>query len=273
MLSLENLNLPAFKGAGRIAWTSLPLLTNIPAWKPQSITIPTFPVDPTYERRPRFVVSRTGLRELEYFTLPSFEFVDEVDDYPSSVLAITDNPDLDHIILKGLERGPKNLTITGNSKELAIELSELRTVGNAIFSDLRGLHTPLLENTTGSIELRNNTYQTITFPLLELMQGSLTIESNNNLSQLAFPLLQSIQGSLIIELNSNLAHLSFPNLSFVGSGGEGDFTVFGNDKLRTVEGFDSFQRVGGEIEIWGNISSYVSYRSTSSTLCSFLSPF
>ena len=232
---LVNLNLSVLESAGRILWTSLPSLQEIPAWKPQSVTVPSIPRDGTYERTPRFIISHTALAKLDYFALPSFEQSTSTKAYPSSVLAIMDNRFLDKVDLGGgLEYGPKNLTVTGNSKSLVLTLSEMLEVENATFSDLSGLSVPVLERSSGTIILRNNSLPKISFPVFEYLPGSLVIEGNDELTE-----------------------LEFPKLSSVGAGIEGDLRIVGNERLEIITGFDILMFASGSMEFRGNFSTYV----------------
>lgn len=122
-----------------------------------------------------------------------------------------------------LETINKTMIITGNGKDMNVTLSQLESAYDLQISDVSGFAVPALETIGSAMRFENNTNME-SFEAKNLTKvgenekegGSLSFNNNKVLKNISFPVLEKINGDLTILNNTNLTEVSgFPELTSV----------------------------------------------------------
>lgn len=138
-------------------------------------------------------------------------------------LILRNNPHLSNINITGLET-LKLLDISQNGPSATLLLPDLVSVGNLTISNIAtNLSLPAYTMGADGIEqdspmiFSNNTFDSISVPLLGSCYLGLTLVNNPNLQELDFQELVHLNG-LIIENNTMLSSVVFPRVDPLGGG-------------------------------------------------------
>lgn len=102
---------------------------------------------------------------------------------------------------------------------------------------------------TGTLVVEAPGLTSLSLPLLEAVDGSLVVQSNDALTELSFGSLLSVGGDLGVLSNKGLADIAdFIHLDTVG----GSISIRGNDGMTDVSGFVSLQQIGADLDIRHN---------------------
>ncbi len=113
------------------------------------------------------------------------------------------------------------LILTGNGNSLDVKLSELESAFDIQVSDVKSFEVPVLETIGSALRFENNSmiesFEAQNLTLVgenEKDGGSLSFNNNNKLNNISFPVLEKINGDLTIVNNTNMTDLAgFPELT------------------------------------------------------------
>ena len=137
--------------------------------------------------------------------------------------------------LDGLQSTAKYISMTYNPSLSTISLPSLTTLGMNPSGDM-------------SISFTDNgspAVTSISFPLLQTVDGNIWIRWWSGLSSISMPQLTGVGGYFNIEDCDNLTTVTCTNLATVG----GDFRLLYNGGLADVSGFPALASVGGKLDI------------------------
>lgn len=117
----------------------------------------------------------------------------------------------------------ETLILTGNGDSFNVKMSDLETAFDIQVSDVKSFEVPALETIGSALRFENNSmiesFEAKNLTLVgknEKDGGSLSFNNNKALNNLSFPVLEKINGDLTIVNNTNLTELSgFPELTDV----------------------------------------------------------
>lgn len=169
-----------------------------------------------------------GLRELKFNAgLASVRSLKLVDNTFESVqglhmqsvhsLLVTSHPNLKTLELRDMNRAYESFEVSNNNPQLELHASQITDIdGDAIFTSLRSIDTPLLTTVKGNLYIDSTGVTDAKFPHLNSVSQSLAIFGNENLHSTDFPKLSHVGGTLSITNNPNLAEFNgFPILKTV----------------------------------------------------------
>jgi hypothetical protein len=183
--------------------------------------------------------------------LSSLAFLNFTHNSEPDLIWIKGNQRLGIVNLTGLSWGGKSLEIIDNGQSAQIFLPDLRSVGAITISNAGNIYVPALSETSGIIEITNNTIDGFSAPNLTDIDGGLVVENNDLLANLSFGSLNDIAGGLVVENNNLLADLSIPLLSSV----KGDITVANNTDLHDIDDLNQLWFCQGNITLSGDFSA------------------
>lgn len=163
-----------------------------------------------------------------------------------------------------LESINETFIITGNGKNMNVTLSQLQTAKNLQISDVSGFAVPALEMVSEGMRFENNTNME-SFEAKNLTQvgesekevGSLSFNNNKVLQNLSFPVLEKINGDLTILNNTNLTEISgFPELTSVYGA-----LLIGGSNIEEID-MPKIETFGGAVTVQSSTGS--------DKVCSFL---
>lgn len=151
------------------------------------------------------IISDTSLTGFSGFTSSKFEIFD-----------INNNRFLNSID-SNVETIGESLHISANAFGSIVSLPKLKTANNMTIQDVGTLNMGSLETVSNSVSLINNQIESIKFPNLNKVGGTLNIFKNKKLSSMNFNNISEIGGGLIISNNTMIEKINFlPKLNTIG---------------------------------------------------------
>lgn len=153
------------------------------------------------------------------------------------------------------------LHISGNGRNIRVDMSQLRAANNITVNNVQALKLDGLEDVLESVSILENTFTSLSFPRLARVGGLVRLADNNVLTNVEVDSLTDIGGGLLIVNNTILNNINFfPSLSVIGGGLdiEGDVQQTSWPELRLIKGaanmistsniFDCSQWLNGEVK-------------------------
>ncbi|KAI5969642.1 hypothetical protein CANMA_001305 [Candida margitis] len=214
LTSLALISVPSLKQVLALKWEILPILSNVQFNSEikgiESITI-----------------SDTSLTGFSGFV------ADEL-----KVLDINNNRFLDAIDCN-VEKVTELLHVSANSNEIKVNLPNLKQVEELSIHNVELLNLGNLERVGKSMSLSSSLFQSLKFPRLKYIGGTLNLSKNSKLENVEFPELDEIDGGLMIINNNHVEKVNFfPNLKIIGGALEivGKITELTFRNLKLVKG-------------------------------------
>jgi hypothetical protein len=201
---------------GGIYWDTLPALTQVSFG---NLTAPSNEL-PGANVDGDISIIDTGLSGLAFLNFTHYSV--------PNVIWIKGNAQLDTVNLTGLSWGSYSLEIINNGPSTQILLPNLRSVGDMTISNAGNITLPTLSDTSGAVNIINNSMDVFWAPMLTDIEGSLIIENNNLLDDISLPVLSSVKGDITIVNNTDLHMIGDINKLFFCQGTitlSGDFTM------------------------------------------------
>lgn len=151
---------------------------------------------------------------------------------------INNNRFLDSIH-SNVETIDESLHISANAYGTIVSLPNLKIANNMSISDVGDLDMGSLESVTHSVSLINNQFESLKFPHLKSIGGTLNIFKNKRLSAVNFSNVSEIGGGLIISNNTKIDKINFlPKLNIIGGAMElvGNIKELSMKQLKLVKG-------------------------------------
>lgn len=139
----------------------------------------------------------------------------------------------------GVQDVSGTLHISGNGRNINVDLSQLRVANNITVNNVEALKFDSLEDVSGSVSILENTFSSLSLPKLSRVGGLIRLADNNIVTSVEVNALTDIGGGLLIVNNTNLNNINFfPSLTVIGGGLdiEGDVQQTSWPELRFIKG-------------------------------------
>lgn len=214
LTSLTSVNSPFLNNVGIVEWKVLPILS-------------TVNFDYGIKKVKSITISDTSLIAFNGF---DSEILD--------TLNINNNRFLESIStgLKGIN---EKLSISANARNIVVSFPKLEYANNITIRDVSSLDFSNIHAVNKSLELINNNFQSVKFPKLKSVGGTLSLIENWNLKDVEFNQIEDISGGLMLINNTYLNKLNFfPKLTSIGGAIKfvGDFRDASFSKLKVIKG-------------------------------------
>lgn len=214
LTSLTSVLAPNLSNVGVINWKVLPILS-------------TVGFDSGIKSIKSITISDTSLIGFSGFDI---EYLD--------VLNINNNRFLESIStnLKGIKQ---QLSVSANAKNILVSLPQLEWANNITVRDVSSLNLSNINSVNESLELIDNNFESVKFPNLKRIGGTLSLIENYNLKDAEFSTVEEIGGGLMIVNNTNIGKINFfPKLNVIGGAIRfiGDIKSTSFNKLKLVKG-------------------------------------
>ncbi|CAK9437089.1 uncharacterized protein LODBEIA_P15240 [Lodderomyces beijingensis] len=192
LTSLALISFPSLKKVQVLCWEILPILSNVQFHNEiqgiESITI-----------------SDTSLTGFSGFLTNELKRLD-----------INNNRFMDNVECN-VETISEYFHLSSNSKEMKVNLPNLKNVKEISIKNVDILQLENLEKVENSMKLQDNYFKSLKFPKLKLVGGTLNLAKNSKLVSIDTPQLEEIAGGLMIINNAKISKVnSFPNLKIIG---------------------------------------------------------
>lgn len=193
LTSLTDLHFPTLQHFEAIDWKVVPTLT-------------AFNLAPNITSAKRIIISDSSL-----VNIGGLQNIEELE-----VLNINNNRYMENVDSK-VKRIFEQLSISANSRELRVNLPELKWANNITIRDASSTSFPQLQYVNHSLEFIENYFESLPLPVLKSVGGTLGLLENPHLEQVDFSNVTNIQGGLMIANNSRIQSINFlPQLREIG---------------------------------------------------------
>lgn len=199
---LSTLNFPELTSVATIDWTALPALQGL------SFT--------------------TGVQTAGTVSIINTQLatLDGIDLTTVDSMTITNNNYLDDIDMQ-IGNITTALIIEANGRNVTASFPNLIWAYNITLANVTEIDIPSLASLNGSMGIYANYFTSISAPNLTTVGGSLSFQSNEDMTNMSFPELKTVNGGLDVVNNTALKTIDFPALETVGGAVdfEGNFTT------------------------------------------------
>jgi len=187
-----------------------------------------------------------GVRAIKWIALPALQTLNFRTGISQANTVYISNTGLTD--LKGIELTQVGTMDVNNNQYLkTINVNSLTNVTNALSFSANGLNLAIqFPNLLGAANLTFRNVTSVSMPSLADVAGAMGFYSNY-FESFAAPNLTETGGTIAFVDSSQLSNLSFPSLTTVNGG----IQLANNTKLMAVDGFDSLQRIAGDINFYG----------------------
>lgn len=208
LTSLSLISFPSLKYVKFIDWQVLPILNAVH-------------FDNAIKDVESIIVADTSLVGFSGFLTDKLETLD-----------INNNRYLEEISCD-VKKITENLHIAANSMDVKVSLPKLHSAKNISIHEVLELDLNNLEEIESSINIINNHFNELKFPVLKSIGGTLSLLKNQNLQDIEFPNVTEIGGGLMILNNTKIDKINFfPKLTIIG----GAIEIVGNIKETSFKG-------------------------------------
>ncbi|OMH84673.1 Protein ecm33 [Zancudomyces culisetae] len=165
-------------------------------------------------------------------------------------LEFSDNSFLSSVTLPNLTEITGTVVLVNNKPDMVVKFPKLDSIAKQLtVMNAASMNMTSLSKTTGTLNFRNNDFDSLDFPGLGNVSIDIQIVGNNNLKDMSFPVLPSISGGLVIQDNPLITEIKdtyFSALNYV----KGALIISGPISNIT---FPKLTRVDGAINITSTV--------------------
>lgn len=145
----------------------------------------------------------------------------------------------------------ETLSIQSNARELQVSFKNLIWANNMTVKDAASISIPNLQFVNNSLEFIDNFFKVIEIPKLKGIGGTLSLDSNKELTEVDMNNVSDIFGGVVITKNTNLEKIFFlKSLQVIGGAIQfsGNIKEVGFPKLRLIKGSVNIASTSNELD-------------------------
>lgn len=251
LTSLTSIHLRELNAVDSIYWRVVPILSTVEFTK--GLT-----------KINKITISDTSLVGFEGFSGGKVEQL--------SIFNINNNRFMESIVCN-VRSVSEKLTIQSNAREIQVSLDNLVWANNMTVKDSSSISIPNLQFVNNSLEFIDNHFQSISIPKLQGVGGTLSLDSNKQLTKVDMNNVSDVFGGIMITDNTNLEKIDFlKSLQQIGGAIQfsGKIKEISLPKLRLVKGSVQINSTSDELDCssWTTPPSGISIIRGGKILCS-----